>query len=88
MNWADCPIVTVWLAGGMTMASALAGCAGTTSCAPVAVGPVVATTLKVAEPLFKPVELAVTVTVPGVNWARTATFARPPSADRFGSPGA
>ncbi len=87
LNCADCPTVTTWPAGGVTMARPL-GCAATLSCAPLAVGPVVATTLNVAEPLFNPFELAVTVTVPGVNCARTATFARPPSADRFGSPGA
>jgi hypothetical protein len=44
-------------------------------------------TVKDALPLVRPGELAVTVTVPAVNWVRSATFCMPPSAVSSGSPG-
>jgi hypothetical protein len=46
------------------------------------------TTLNEVVPPPRPGELAVTVTVPGVNCDLTAIFVMPPSAVTFGSPGA
>jgi hypothetical protein len=39
------------------------------------------------EPLVRPGAVAVTVTVPVVNWLRSAIFVRPPSTWSSGSPG-
>jgi hypothetical protein len=41
-----------------------------------------------AEPLARPGAVAVTVTVPGVNWLRKAILVKPPSTCNSGSPGA
>jgi hypothetical protein len=40
-----------------------------------------------AEPLASPGAVAVTVTVPGVNWLRRAILVKPPSTCNSGSPG-
>ncbi|SQA89267.1 Uncharacterised protein [Burkholderia gladioli] len=85
------PSVTIWSLGWVRICGAVC-CCGPTFMSVPSNGCVSASgtgcTTNEAFALARPGDETVTLTVPGWNCVRTAIFAMPPSASRFGSPGA